>query len=403
MKKGTLFFLSISCLCLLAFASCSLLSSAGSPAAAPPGQAPLPEGTPGPSRAPPSTPPSTPPLASPTPAREYIDYLSEVGPFELPVSGASGYAAVELNIREGPSADTQAIGLLDAGEVFQVVSEEGDWWQVCCCGLNGWVMHKYCFINLPDIIPSIVYRNDNASASLFTSSGKDIPDITGEKLYEAFGYNQRLGREEYILPVLYAMAGKLCAAQQAALANGHTLILYEGFRPYDTQQKIVGSLLGLASVDEQVRGGISTPPWSIEWFIASGVSNHQMGYAVDVGLGEAEGIEMGVSGGYVYTRVAGYTPCTMPTPMHELSAASASLSYPVPSNWKDASVSGTMSDAALQLRTYCTEAGLTPLASEWWHFNDLDTAQVVGQAQGAGDLPCRAHLPWNKALPGAWA
>ena len=37
----------------------------------------------------------------------------------------------------------------------------------------------------------------------------------------------------------------------------------------------------------------------------------------------------------------------------------------------------TMNEAALLLRTYCTDAGLTPLASEWWHFNDLDRLAVV--------------------------
>ena len=46
----------------------------------------------------------------------------------------------------------------------------------------------------------------------------------------------------------------------------------------------------------------------------------------------------------------------------------------------------TMNEAALLLRTYCTDAGLTPLASEWWHFNDLSTRSQVLDNQGIGDF-----------------
>jgi D-alanyl-D-alanine dipeptidase len=42
-------------------------------------------------------------------------------------------------------------------------------------------------------------------------------------------------------------------------------------------------------------------------------------------------------------------------------------------------------DAAQRLQKYCTDAGLTPLASEWWHFNDLYTRQLVTNT-GTGDF-----------------
>ena len=45
----------------------------------------------------------------------------------------------------------------------------------------------------------------------------------------------------------------------------------------------------------------------------------------------------------------------------------------------------TMNEAALLLRTYCTDAGLTPLASEWWHFNDLDAAETANQTVNDGN------------------
>ena len=73
----------------------------------------------------------------------------------------------------------------------------------------------------------------------------------------------------------------------------------------------------------------------------------------------------------------------MPTPIHELSKAAATYVGPVashsPTAWKSAKMTDTMAanQPALALQRYCTEAGLTPLASEWWHFNDLDTRTSV--------------------------
>ena len=75
--------------------------------------------------------------------------------------------------------------------------------------------------------------------------------------------------------------------------------------------------------------------------------------------------------------------------MHELSAAAASLSVPVSSQsrtaWQEVAAASSMNEAALLLRGYCTDAGLTPLASEWWHFNDLDAAEIANQTVNDGN------------------
>ena len=42
-----------------------------------------------------------------------------------------------------------------------------------------------------------------------------------------------------------------------------------------------------------------------------------------------------------------------------------------------------MTEGARVLRTYCANAGLSPLASEWWHFNDLD-ARSATKSTGTG-------------------
>ena len=112
-------------------------------------------------------------------------------------------------------------------------------------------------INLPDVIPSIIYDATNTYSSRFVSCGKTIDGITGEALYAGNDvYNHRLDQTEFMMPVLYSMAPRLCAAQQAALKEGNTLVLYEAYRPHETQRKVADAMWALTRKDaEGKRGG----------------------------------------------------------------------------------------------------------------------------------------------------
>ncbi|MCD7948215.1 MAG: SH3 domain-containing protein [Oscillospiraceae bacterium] len=322
------------------------------------------------------------------PADTYVNYLQESGVFELPISGASGYASVSLRLYTDQSADANVIATLNAGQGFTILEESGDWWQIALDEKQGWVKHQYCLINLPDVIPSIIYDNTNSYASIMKSSEKDIPNITGQALYQAKMYSARFDAEVYVVPVLYEMAKKIGAAQQAALAEGDTLIIYEAFRPYDVQQSIAGNLRALMNADPLVEEGVTRSPWSMGWFIVTGISNHQRGAAIDVSLGKVVTRETRACGGYEYTAIREYSEYFMPTAMHELSAAAAIFLSPVSSNsataWLDAEPAETMNREALLLQTYCTNAGLTPLASEWWHFNDLESRESAVNSGSVG-------------------
>lgn len=323
------------------------------------------------------------------------------GELELPVAGGTGYAATTIGLYAEPSDTAAQRAELSPGQAFVIREERGAWWQVEVNEQTGWVKHDYCLINLPDVIPSIVYKDSNAEASLFRSSGRDIPGITGEKLYNAKSYNARFGCETYNMAVLYGMAKKLADAQAQALSDGYTLVLYEGFRPYDTQIAVAKALSALAETDETVKAGISSAPWSIRWFIATNVSNHQQGYAVDISLAQVNDTAQKTCGPYTYIRVTAYEELEMPTAMHELSSAAASLSRPVASRdataWQQVEPASTMTDAALALRKYCTDAGLTPLASEWWHFNDLDRLAVIDESW-RGEFTLSENV--SEAVPG---
>lgn len=161
----------------------------------------------------------------------------------------------------------------------------------------------------------------------------------------------------------------------------------EGYRPYEVQVKIREELLAASQVDSQIKAGISTAPWSTTWFISTGISNHQRGYAVDVSLATILETEVLQVGDYLMENIVEYQEAVMPTPIHELSSFSKSMAYPVNSNndidWRTAILSETMNEKALLLREYCTKSGFTPLASEWWHFNDLDYS---GKINCTGDF-----------------
>ena len=55
-----------------------------------------------------------------------------------------------------------------------------------------------------------------------------------------------------------------------------------------------------------------------------------------------------------------------------------------------------MTTEAKKLQHYCTQAGFTPLASEWWHFNDLDALNAVGSKYSNGKYKittCYSKIP----------
>ena len=187
------------------------------------------------------------------------------------------------------------------------------------------------------------------------------------------------GKKEFLMPVIYSMAKKICTAQQKALKQGNSLIIYEAFRPYAVQQKVSNSLKTLSESDQEVYNGIYVSGWGEGWFIAKKLSNHQRGVAIDVSLAKINSSQISHIGNYSYTKISDYTEYTMPTQMHELSIIATTFKYGVSSlsktDWQNVPLSDYMNENSILLQKYCTDSGLSPLASEWWHFNDLDARE----------------------------
>ena len=339
-----------------------------------------------------------------------IIYSEQDGNLELPIRGATGWAASDMPLRSEPERRADVVLRLAPGQGFTIIKEYGEWWNVLLGnadgdgGVTGWVLHRGCFINLPDIVPSIIFDITNAYSSLKRSSGYKIPNITGYALYDAWAFNYRLGRHEFIVPVLYSTGRRIFEAQQAALADGNTIIIYEAFRPRATQQSVVGNLQRLMDSNAGVRRNINAPPWSLSWFIATGISNHQRGVAIDAGLGRIITQETQTSGAYVFTQITDFERFDMPTPMHELSPQAATFTRPVSSStdaWKTAALAVGMTEGAILLQRYLTAVGFTPLASEWWHFNDLAGVIIANETGIRGEFYTNtvySIMPWQYPL-----
>lgn len=320
--------------------------------------------------------------------------------FELPLEGSTGLVgAAMLPLYELPNETAAVLRRLAAGDLFYIRQESGAYWQVCLLdGTVGWLDSSVCMINLPDVLPSIVYENPNAVASVFMTCGEEIEGITGQKLYDGLFYNQRLGREEFVMPVNYAMAKKVGRAQKSALQAGDCLKIVETFRPYEVQMQVKDAVYAKARADKALMAALNEGAWNIGWFIATSLSNHQRGVAIDTTLLRVtEQIEHRMAG-CPFVQVTG-EEYEMPSAMHELSSAAACFARPVSSSsstaWKKATPAESMTEGARRLQGYCTNAGLTPLASEWWHFNDLNAQNIVRTTSGNGKFWLDGCVSWK--------
>ena len=293
------------------------------------------------------------------------------------------------------------ITTLKPGQAFKILKESSDWFYVeLSNSTKGWLESKYCLVNLPDLIPSIIYDDTNSYKSIFRSSGYALENITGNALYDAKEYNNRLEQEQYLMPLLYPMVKKIAQVQADALKNNDCLKIYETFRPYEVQMKVSASLTKLMESNEEVKLGITTTPWDKTWFIATQLSNHQRGVALDVSLAKVKDKEYKYCGSYAYFIVSKYEEYEMPTQMHELSSAAARFTSPVSSKsktaWKSAKLAPTMTSASIKLQNYFTSHDLIPLASEWWHFDDLDAREMTKNNSSNGRYyltECLSEVP----------
>ena len=283
--------------------------------------------------------------------------------FEKELENSTGFGTVSLTLRSNASSSSQNLGEIPEGTPFRILSESGNWWKIDYNGKIGYVYHPYCMINLPDVEPSIIYNISCAYSCGTKASGKSLPGVTGEKLYAAGKVtNNKIGRQEFIVPVLYSAAKKISLAQEYASNDGYTLKIYDAYRPVSVSKKLCDGLRVLYNRDATVKKyidysynaqGKRISYWGQGWFVAQSLSTHNVGAAIDVTLAKkSNGQEL-----------------QMPTVMDECSTWA--IKYYSPSVAKNSNnYNYTMNSNAIKLDRYCTAAGMGTLSSEWWHFQD---------------------------------
>lgn len=287
-----------------------------------------------------------------------VQYASDGG-FELPLEGTTGWTQ-------------KSMGGLPAGTAFTIVDASGSGWKVKTkdkeVDLSASDI-KLCMINMPDVMPSIVYNITNADSTIYRSSGKKLPGIEDKKLYTAGKLpNARFGGEPmFLVPLNFEMAKKIADAQGKFLAKGKSLMIYDAYRPASVQKDVSNGLQTLADSNPEVMANIKAGgKWKLSWFISTGVSNHQRGISVDATLCTPTTKDVTVGDKTVQLATGG-TPIASPSPMHELSAAGTSTV-------SEGDLTPTEGVSSGDMKLYheiMKGSKMTNLISEWWHFDAM--------------------------------
>ena len=247
------------------------------------------------------------------------------------------------------------LGSIPAGTALCVLRQEGDYFLVRYQDTAGWVDGRYCMIDLAEYLGDLcAYEIKNSDSSIFRVHGYDVPKISNTVIP---GYEDICtGEERYLVPLLYPTANRLLQAANMVRRDGYRLRIYDAFRPneatrylYSTMSAAMGKRIeaenlgnGDASRIGLTYGSVMTGGrYGLSSFLASSVSAHNRGIAVDLTLEELE---------------SGQT-LSMQTEMHDLS-------------WYSSTAQNN--ENADLLARYMMSAGFSDLFSEWWHFQDDD-------------------------------
>lgn len=234
-------------------------------------------------------------------------------------------------------------------------------------GTVGWIDGEYVMINLPDVIPSIVYDITNANSSIFKNKTNSIKNVTKKNLYGSnyswYTYNPRLGYKQYIVPLRIPTAKKVQMAQTNAQKYGNKVKVYDAFRPWKAQKTIAnainpnwftGKTYCVTSKFDSTKNSNGSTKCIQDykgWYIALSLSSHNVAKAVDVTLVNSDDNQ----------------EIATQSLMHELSSMS------VPTEEKVNKYVGE-----LALNSLFINSGFKYLISEWWHFEDVNRQPVSG-------------------------
>ena len=289
----------------------------------------------------------------------YKNIKTSFNGFEKDVKGATVWPMVNIDFYKN-SNGTSKIGTIPQGTALKAIdmtnknNESKSYVKVKYNNKEGYINGWLTMINLPDVIPSALYNITNASSSLFISRGHNLSGVTGKDIYGTDWHSN-------MAPIRIETAKKIQKAQNAALAHGNKIKIYDSFRPWAVQRKVADAVNSnwftgktyyiTKDFDNKknTNGYYQTYIGDYKgWFIASATSNpssHNVAKAIDT------------------TMVFSDDNQEIPTQskMHELSGNSIPTQAAVDNN-----------KGELALNYLFTNSGFYFLPSEWWHFEDVN-------------------------------
>lgn len=266
------------------------------------------------------------------------------------LTGMHGVAMVSKSIYEDTEYNKKN-EVATPGHKFKILGENDKFWIVDYNGSCGIVDSTYMAINLKEYIPTITYSIKNRTGSYIKgfdgTNTISIEGLTGKTLYSS-EYND-------FVPATFSLAKKLKIAQDNAIKGGDSLVVYDAYRPVSVSsyslkklQEEINRNPDIAKYINESYDNGEVEKWGAEWFLATNLSKHNTGCAVDVTLKGKESY--------------------MPTAYDEISTRA--IKYYKPGS-KEYSSSFKNSQSAQDLANYMMNGtGLVDLASEWWHFQD---------------------------------
>ena len=74
------------------------------------------------------------------PQNERINYLEENKTCELPLSSVTGFASINLPVREQTDKNANVVETLTPGQPFTIIDETNEWWQIITGSTKGYVV-----------------------------------------------------------------------------------------------------------------------------------------------------------------------------------------------------------------------------------------------------------------------
>lgn len=287
----------------------------------------------------------------------YVDYIyldkngvaqAKVGNFSATLYGATAWTNQSVNIRKAANQNSSLLGTIPTGGKVKILSSDNSstkYIKIKYNNITGYVYSDFLLINLPDVIPDMLYEITSASSSTAKAANTAIPGITGKNLYGfTKKYNSKIGKETYYAPLLYPTAKKLQSAYNKAKKDGYNLKVYDAYRPHDVTVSSNSNFRKLYNSNSKVKNAIDYDKegnyWGPSWFLASNVSAHNKGVALDIAITNSKNQELKAQTAYD----------TLDT----------------------TSIVKYNNSVANKLRSIMLSQGFSPLESEWWHFQDND-------------------------------